>query len=85
VLLVVIRFVLPAVICLAGLGILVFGHGAAAIEGAAMMAGAGLSVALINVPVRMGNDGERDREREEAARRYLDRHGHWPDERPPRR
>jgi hypothetical protein len=81
-LLVVIRIVLPAIICIAGLGILIFGKGSeAAIEGAAMMVGSGLSVALINMLVRIGNEGEREREREEAARRYFDRHGRWPDQR----
>ena len=40
--------------------------------------GAGLAVLLINVLVRIGNEGERDREREETARRYFDEHGRWP-------
>jgi hypothetical protein len=27
--------------------------------------------------------GRDDRDKEEAARRYFDEHGHWPDETPP--
>jgi hypothetical protein len=36
-------------------------------------------VLLLNLLFRMGVEGDRDREREEAARRYFDEHGHWPD------
>jgi hypothetical protein len=48
-------------------------------EGWALFTGAGLAVLLLNVLFRMGVEGDRDREREEAARRYFDEHGHWPD------
>ena len=34
-------------------------------------------------PVRYGTSGDIERDAEEAARRYLDDHGHWPDEAPP--
>lgn len=50
-------------------------------EGFALFAGAGLSIALLSVLHRAGVEGNADRDREEAARRYLDEHGHWPDER----
>jgi hypothetical protein len=58
--------------------------------GFASAVGAGLSVLLLNLLYRMSVSGERDREREEQARRYFDEHGVWPDdeqasERSPRR
>lgn len=53
------------------------------LEGAAGLAGAGLAVLLFSVLVRIGMAGEQDRDREDAARRYYDRHGRWPDD-PPR-
>jgi hypothetical protein len=48
-------------------------------EGWAMFTGAGLAVLLLNLLFRMGVEGDQAREREEAARRYFDEHGHWPD------
>lgn len=42
--------------------------------------GAGLAILLIGLLVRIGNAGDREREREEAARVYFDEHGRWPDE-----
>jgi hypothetical protein len=30
---------------------------------------------------RIGVEGDKDRDREDAARAYFDEHGHWPDER----
>lgn len=49
-------------------------------EGWALFTGAGLAVLLLNLLFRMGVEGDRSREREEAARRYFDEHGRWPDE-----
>jgi hypothetical protein len=28
---------------------------------------------------RIGVEGDKERDREEAAREYFDKHGHWPD------
>jgi len=36
-------------------------------------------VVLLNVLMQLGIQSNRDREREEERRRYLDRHGHWPE------
>jgi hypothetical protein len=41
--------------------------------------GSVLVVAVIAYAIATGRD---DRDREEAARRYFDEHGHWPDESP---
>jgi hypothetical protein len=53
------------------------------IDGFALGAGAGGSVIMINWLFRVGVTGDQDREREEEARRFLEVHGYWPDERPP--
>lgn len=77
------RYVLPALLVLAGVVILIAGEGSdIAVEGWAMFTGAGLAVLLLNVLFRIGADGDRTREREQRARDYFDRHGHWPDQRP---
>lgn len=55
------------------------------LEGSAGLIGAGLAILLFNVLVRIGVQGDRDREREDAARSYFDRHGRWPDEAAPPR
>ena len=46
-----------------------------------MFMGAAIAVFLLNLFFRMGVAGDRDREAEDARRRYFDEHGHWPDER----
>ena len=77
----VLRYVLPAVLCLVGMIVLVArGADSTAIEVAAMFIGAGLSVLMLNVIFRVGALGDRDRDEEDAARRFFDEHGHWPDE-----
>lgn len=54
--------------------------------GEALVAAA-VCVVIGNVLLRFGFGDADDREREEAARRYYDEHGRWPDEedQPPRR
>jgi hypothetical protein len=79
-----IRYALPSAIVVGGLLLLVI-RGAGdlvALEAAAMLVGAGLSVYLLNWLYRVGVAGDVDRDREEAARRFLDEHGHWPGEEP---
>jgi len=74
-----VRYGLPAAICLSGLiAIAINVH--ANFEGGMALIGAGLSVLLINVLFRVGVSGERDRVAEDAARREFDRTGRWPDE-----
>lgn len=75
------RYVLPAVLCLVGMIVLAArGADSTSIEVAAMFIGAGLSVLMLNVIFRVGALGDRDRDEEDAARRFFDEHGHWPDE-----
>jgi hypothetical protein len=80
------RWWLPAIICLVGIGIAVAnGFDDASLEALSLFVGAGSSLWLMNFLWRLGISGDEDREREEAARRYLQEHGHWPEDvRPPR-
>ncbi|MCW2995204.1 MAG: hypothetical protein JWQ18_2699 [Conexibacter sp.] len=79
------RIYLPVAILVAGL-VLIAARGGdeTSIDGAAALWGAGLSVMLLNWLFRIGVSGEHARNEEDAARAYFDRHGHWPDELPPR-
>jgi hypothetical protein len=73
-----VRWILPALICVGGLVAIIVAPDDA--EAGAMIIGAGLSVWLLNLLYRVGVTGDRDRQREDDARAYFDRHGHWPDE-----
>ena len=73
-----VRWILPALICLGGLIAIIAAPDEA--EAGAMFVGAGLSVWLLNLLYRVGVTGDRERHREDEARDYFDRHGHWPDE-----
>ncbi len=72
-----VRYVLPAVVVIGGLVIMSFGdenH----LEGGAGIVSAGLAIFFVNWLFRAGASGDREREAEEAAREYFDRHGRWP-------
>jgi hypothetical protein len=45
----------------------------------ALVISAATAVLLLNVLYRIGVQGDRERDREEEARRYFDEHGRWPD------
>jgi hypothetical protein len=77
-----VRYGVAGALIVAGQVVLVADNGprGAGWEGWALFTGAGLAVLLLNLLFRMGVEGDRSREREEAARRYFDQHGHWPDE-----
>jgi hypothetical protein len=77
------RIGLPVVCILAGFVILFTAEGSLRWDGWAMCVGAGLSIAFMNLLFRFGAKGDRERDDEEAARRYLAEHGHWPDDPPP--
>jgi hypothetical protein len=78
-----VRYGLPALLVIAGFAVLLVDDGAGRFDGFAMLVGAGLSVALINVLFRFGASGDREREAEERARDFFSEHGYWPDEAPP--
>jgi hypothetical protein len=75
-----VRYVLPAAIFLVGVLALVFNRTINGLEGFAMGIGVAGSILLLNVLYRIGVSGDRERDEEEAARVYFDRHGRWPDE-----
>jgi hypothetical protein len=79
-LLVVVRYLLPALVVLAGVLLFALDPSADRAEGAAGIVGAGLSIWLLNELFRLGVRGDADRDAEDAARDYFDRHGHWPDD-----
>ena len=76
----VVRYVVPAVIAVAGVIVLILNQSITGLEGFAMFIGAAGSILLLNVLYRLGVSGDRERDEEEAAREYFDEHGRWPDE-----
>jgi hypothetical protein len=70
-----VRYGIPLVLFVAG--VVVTGTSVAA---GAMFISAATAVLLLNVLHRIGVAGDRDRDREEEARRFFDEHGRWPDE-----
>jgi predicted membrane metal-binding protein len=76
----VVRYVLPAVLLLVGIVLFAIEPNAIGIEGFAMAAGAAIALLLLNLLFRAGVSGDREREREQAAREYFAQHGRWPDE-----
>jgi hypothetical protein len=75
------RYVLPAVVVLGGVIVMALGS-ESDVEGGAGIVSAGLAVYAMNWLYRASVNGDRERDEEEAARAYLDAHGHWPDQRP---
>jgi membrane protein implicated in regulation of membrane protease activity len=75
------RVWLPIAIAAAGVAGLVIGHGRTWIAGAGVaLLITALIVWMINWMYRMSIESNRERDREEQAREYFDRTGHWPDE-----
>jgi hypothetical protein len=72
-----VRYALPTIVVLGGLVVMSFGdenH----LEGGAGIVSAGLAIFFVNWLFRAGVSGDREREAEEAARDYFERHGRWP-------
>lgn len=80
-----VRYGIGLLTVLVGVIWLIFDFGGFGIEALFAFTGAGLSIILINLLFRMGRDSDREREEHEEAWRFFERHGHWPDEPPPRR
>lgn len=77
-----VRYAIPVVAVIAGVIVMSLGS-ESDMEGGAGIIGAGLAIYAINWLYRAAFEGDRvEREQEEAARAYLARHGHWPDEAP---
>ncbi|HEV7937595.1 MAG TPA: hypothetical protein VGP18_06180 [Solirubrobacteraceae bacterium] len=77
-----VRYALPVAAVIAGVIVMSLGS-EADMEGGAGIIGAGFAIYAINWLYRAAFEGDRvERAREEAARAYLAKHGHWPDEAP---
>lgn len=76
------RVWLPVLVVASGLIAVAVNPSIDGLEGAAHIVGAGLAIWLLNLLVRIGISGDRDRRTEIEARAYFSRHGHWPDEAP---
>ncbi len=74
---VVVRYGIPLALFVAGV---VVAGATGSLAAGVMFMGAGAAVLLLNVLYRIGVQGDRSRDREEAARRFFDEHGRWPDE-----
>jgi hypothetical protein len=77
-LMIALRYALPGVVVLGGVVVMALGS-ETDLEGGGGIVSAGLAIYFINWLFRAGAAGDREREREDAAREYFDRHGHWPD------
>ncbi len=80
--LIVVRYVIPAVVVLGGIIAFLVDPSVLAAEGAAGVIGAGLAWYLFGWLFRQGVAGDRERDAEDAARAYFNRHGRWPDDPP---
>ncbi|HEY0516493.1 MAG TPA: hypothetical protein VGD00_05190 [Solirubrobacteraceae bacterium] len=74
---VLLRYVLPALVVVAGIVVMALGS-ETDLEGGAGIVSAGLAIWFINWLFRLGASGDDEREREDRAREYFDRHGRWP-------
>jgi hypothetical protein len=75
-----VRYGIPGALILAGFVCLFAARGNQAQEGWALFTGAGIAVLIVNLLLRIGMEGDRDRDREEKARDYYAKHGRWPGE-----
>ena len=80
-----VRWGLPALICLGGIVAIAINPDRNGLEGGLLIVSAGLSTLLLNWLYRVGVAGERERDEEDDARAFFDRHGVWPDEVTPER
>lgn len=75
-----VRIGLPIAICVAGIVVIAIQPDRNGLEGGLLIVSAGLSVWLLNWLYRVGVAGEQERDEEDDARAFFDRHGVWPDE-----
>jgi hypothetical protein len=76
--LIVVRYVLPSVLVLAGLILIAIEPEGSTLHGGLGIIGAGLAAFLFAFLAKVSMSGDKFRDHEEAARRYFDEHGHWP-------
>jgi high-affinity Fe2+/Pb2+ permease len=85
------RVWLPLGIAVVGAVMIVLGHASVSTRadtrsllagGGVVVVGIAVMVWMINWMFRMSVESNRDRDEEERAREFFDRHGHWPGEEP---
>ena len=74
-----IRYGIPAVLFVAG-AIVTGTAGGVGIAAGALFFSAASAILLLNVLYRIGVEGDKERDTEEGAREFFDKHGRWPDE-----
>ena len=74
-----IRFGLPALLVVLGVGLILLGDDAA-IGAGVVIAGCAVLVSMANLLVRFSVSEMKDRTRDQDARDFYGAHGHWPDE-----
>jgi hypothetical protein len=80
-----VRYVLPSLLCIAGLVLIVIDPHGATLHGGLGIIGAGLAGFLFSFFARISMTADDARmKKEEAARAFFDEHGRWPDEDPSR-
>jgi hypothetical protein len=78
----VVRYVLPSALVLVGLGLIVAKPEGPTLHGGMGIVGAGLAAFLFAFLSKVSMSGDRFRDDEQAASRFFDEHGYWPDEDP---
>jgi hypothetical protein len=74
-----IRYGIPLVLFIAG-AVVTATAGGVGIAAGALFFSAASAILLLNVLYRIGVEGDKERDREESAREFFDKHGRWPDE-----
>jgi hypothetical protein len=74
-----VRYGIPLVLVVAGV-IVSATAGGVGVAAGALFFSAGTAVLLLNVLYRIGVEGDKERDTEQEAREYFDKHGRWPDE-----
>jgi hypothetical protein len=78
--LIVVRYVLPAALVLAGLILILIEPRGATLHGGLGIIGAGLAAFLFAFLAKISMSGDTQQRKDEAARAYFDEHGRWPDD-----
>jgi hypothetical protein len=73
-----VRYGIPIALFVAGTVVTATAGGVGLAAGALFFSAAS-AILLLNVLHRIGVEGDKERDREEAARAYFDEHGRWPD------
>ena len=76
-----VRYGIPVALMIAGL-IISATAGRVGLAAGALFFSAASAVLLLNVLYRIGVQGDLERDTEQDARDFFDKHGHWPDEPP---